>query len=76
MSNIKELQTQNKFLKDKLILLEAKLKVCENWMAREVKESVKKISRKKVNKMTCNTRQSFMQENIEEIITKKIQDFF
>ena len=76
MSDIKELQNQNKFLKDKLILLQAKLKVCENWMAREVKESVKKISQKKVNKMTCDTRQSFMQENIEEIITKKIRDFF
>lgn len=76
MSDIKELQNQNKFLREKVILLEAKLKVCENWMAREVKESVKKISKRKVNKMTCNTRESFMQENIENIITKKIQDFF
>ncbi len=76
MSEIKNLKQENQFLKQKIRKLNLKLKIAESWMIREVKESIKKISKRKINQMTCSTRDKFMQENNEEIISQKIQNYF
>ena len=69
MIEIEKLKLENKQLKEKL-------KIAEIWVQRVIKEEVKKISKRKINKMTSCTKDTFMQENIEDIITKKINDFF
>ncbi len=76
MSETQKLKEENQFLKQKIFELQEKLKIAEFWMTKEVKESVKKISKRKINKMTCSTRDKFMQENNEEIIASKIQKYF
>jgi hypothetical protein len=76
MSEIQKLKEENKFLKEKIKELNLKIKIAESWMTREVKESVKKISKRKIASMTCSTRDKFMQENNEEIISNKIQKYF
>jgi len=66
---IDDLKKENKELKRKLAV--AKL-----WMEKEVKSQVTKISKKKVSKMTGDTKKAFLKENIEDIITKQISNFF
>ncbi|MBT3726405.1 hypothetical protein HOG21_01540 [bacterium] len=56
--------------------LNRKLVVAKLWMEKEVKMQVTKISKKKVSKMTFETKKAFLKENIEDIITKQISDFF
>jgi cell division protein FtsB len=76
MNEIQKLKQENQFLKEKIKKLSSKLKIAESWMTREVKDSVKKISKRKITSMTCSTRDKFMQENNEEIIANKIQKYF
>lgn len=56
--------------------LQKKLSTAKLWMEREVKEQIKKISQNKVSSMTSKTKDLFFSENVEEIITKKVSDFF
>lgn len=63
-------------LKKENIDLKRKLSIAKLWMEREVRSQVKKIARWKVSRMTSDTKDVFFSENIEEIITKKISDFF
>ena len=76
MSEIKELKSEIQSLKDRNKRLEFKLNIAKLWMIREIKESIKKISKKKINKMTCSVRDEFMNENLEDIITEKIRTYF
>jgi len=76
MSEIQKLKEENKFLKQKMLELQEKLKIAETWMSREVKEAVKKISKRKITSMTCSTRDKFLKENIENIISNKIREYF
>jgi len=68
--------TELEKLKQENSLLKKKLNAAQAWLERLIKEEVKKISKRKISKMTSNVKQSFLQENIEEIISKKINDFF
>ncbi len=56
--------------------LKRQLEVCVRWMRREVEESVHKISKRKVSKMTEVGRDDFLRENQEAIIGKRIADYF
>jgi len=76
MKDIKKLESELKNLKKENKEIKFKLNVVKLWMIREVKQSVKKISKKQINKLTENVRDRFMNENLEEIITDKIRDFF
>lgn len=67
--NIEELKKENSELKKKL-------SIARLWMEREVRTQVKKIAKIKVSKMTSKTKDAFFWENIEEIITKKISEYF
>lgn len=56
--------------------LRHQLDVCIRFMRREVEESVHKISKRKVTKMTETGRDDFLRENQEAIIGKRIADYF
>lgn len=58
------------------IALKKKLWVAQAWMEREVKTQVHNVARRKVWKMTENQKSSFLNENIEEVISKRIVSFF
>ncbi len=69
MSELEALKKENEELKKKLATVKA-------WMERWLKSQVNAISKKKINKMTWNTKESFLKKNIEEIISKQIRDLF
>jgi hypothetical protein len=76
MSEIQKLKSEIQSLKDLNTNLEKKLNVAKLWMEREIKESVKKISKRKINKTTSSMRDDFAFDNLEDIITEKIRNFF
>jgi len=69
MTNIKTLQEENKQLKNKL-------KIAQKWMKKEVAEDIKRIWKAKINSSTLKEKTCFLNDNIEDIVTDKIQDFF
>jgi hypothetical protein len=60
-------------LKTEIFVLKKKLKVCQEWMDREVKQSIHKIASKRVGKMTIEDKTDFLTQNQEEIITNHIR---
>ncbi|MCT4616861.1 MAG: hypothetical protein N4A38_01465 [Candidatus Gracilibacteria bacterium] len=56
--------------------LKKKLEVAKAWMEREVKSQVHKVAKRKVGKMTEDLKHEFLNENIEEVISKRIADYF
>lgn len=66
---IQQLETENAALRKQLDF-------CAKWMRREVEQSVHKISKRKVTQMTETGREDFLRENQEDIITKRIQNYF
>jgi len=69
MTKLTTLQEENKLLKHKL-------EVAKNWMKKEISEDKKKISKAKINNSTLKEKTCFLNDNIEEIVSNKIQDFF
>ena len=69
MTKLTTLQEENEQLKNKL-------KIAQSWMKREITEDMKKISLAKINNSTLKEKTCFLSDNIEEIVSKKIQDFF
>ena len=67
--NIEQLKKENEELRKKLSI--AKL-----WMEKEVKWEINRIAKKKVSKMATETKDIFFAENVDEIILKKVSDFF
>ena len=76
MSEVKELKSEIQSLKDRNKRLEFKLNIAKLWMIREIKESIKKISKKKISKITCDSKNNFANDNLEDIITEKIRSYF
>ena len=74
--NIQKLQLENSDLKRQNLDLARKLSIAKVWMEREVRSQVKKIAKWKVASMTSKTKDVFFSENVEDIITKKVSDFF
>ena len=74
--NIQKLQSEINDLKQKNKELNKKLFIAKLWMEKEVREQVKKISKRKISAMTCRTKDRFFAENVEEMITKTVSDFF
>lgn len=69
MNELEKLKKENKKLKSLLA-------AAQTWMKKEVKEQTKKISKKKVNNMTNEVKESFLKENMEKVISKQINNFF
>jgi hypothetical protein len=74
--NIKKIKLGNTDLKKENIELKRKLLIAKLWMQREVKSQIKKISKNKLSNFTCKKKNDFFADNIDEIITKKVLDFF
>ena len=71
--NLKE---ENQKLREQNEELKKLLWVAKNWIEREVKNSVVKRAKRKVGWLTAQSRDTFFNENVEEIITKRIAGFF
>lgn len=74
--NQETLQDENKKLKKEIVELKRVLGIVKLWMEKEVRASVIRIAKNKLSKLTDETKKSFFSNNIEDIITKKIYDFF
>lgn len=72
----KSLQDENEKLKKEIEELKRVLWIVKLWMEKEVKASVTRIAKNKLSKLTDETKRSFFNDNIENIITKTIYDFF
>ncbi len=70
------LEEENKKLKQENEKLKKMLEVARAWMEREVKSNVVKIAKSKLSKLTQETKENFFWNNVEDIITQKISDFF
>lgn len=64
-----ELQKENEDLK-------MRLSIAEKWMKREVKSQIQSISKEKIKSTALVDKQNFFTENIEEIVTTSVTDFF
>jgi uncharacterized protein YdhG (YjbR/CyaY superfamily) len=69
MNTIEKLTQENDELK-------RKLEVAKKWMQNEVREHVKKISKNKFSKFDAQTKNTYIEKNIEDVITEKIINFF
>ncbi len=67
--NIEELKKEN-------LELKRKLSIAKLWMEKEIKAKVTKIAKWKVSKLTAQTKDEFFSENVEDIITTKVSDYF
>lgn len=76
MQEIQKLKSEIQNLKNLNTNLKKKLDIAKLWMEREIRESVKKISKKKINNSAYERKNSFANDNLEELITKKIRDYF
>lgn len=73
------MQNQNdmlEFLEKENEDLKRRLELCAKWMQKEVKAQLLKIARRKTASLTENSKENFLKENQEQIITKRIQDYF
>lgn len=74
--DIEKLKKENEKLKKENEKLKKKFFMAKIWMEREIKAEVTKIAKSKVSKMTSKTKDLFFAENVEDIITRKVSDFF
>jgi hypothetical protein len=73
---IQKLKQEIQSLKDKNKNLELKLQIAKLWMIRQVKEEVKRISKKKIFSLTKENKNDFANNNLEEVFSNKIRDYF
>ncbi len=76
MSEIKKLKSEIQSLKNLNTNLEKKLNIAKFFLQREIKESVRKINKRKINNSSCEIKTRFANDNLEELITKKIRNYF
>ncbi len=73
---LKQIKKENSDLKKEIDYLKKKLAIAKLWMEKDVKYYIKKIAKWKISKTTLDNKDLFFWENIEDIITKKISDYF
>jgi len=76
MANLKQLQQENKELLAHIERIEHKLKHVQKWMEREVKAQIYKVAKNKTSQLASDVKESFLQENFEEVIATQIQQYF
>ncbi|MBW7954363.1 hypothetical protein H3C61_00920 [Candidatus Gracilibacteria bacterium] len=76
MIDPKTLLDENLALKKENQILKTKLNIVQVWMKKEVKEQTLKIAKQKTSKLAIETREDFLQENFEEVLANKINDYF
>jgi len=65
-----------KLLEEENHELRRKLEICAKWMQKEVQAQLLKIAKRKTATMTESSKDNFLKEHQEQIITKRIQDYF
>ncbi len=63
-------------LKEENKILKKRLSLARDFINREIKSHMKNISTQKIEHLEKEKRENFFDENIEEIITKSIYDYF
>ena len=76
MQDIKQIQQENEELKKEVLRLSHKLEVVSTWMRREVTQQTHKVARQKTKKLTSDIKEDFLKENIEEVISSRINNYF
>ncbi len=68
-ARITELETENATLK-------RQLEFCQNWMRRQVEEEIRRISRRRAQHLSSESRDEFFREHQETLITRRIERYF
>ena len=76
MQDIKQIQQENEELKKEVLRLSQKLEIVSTWMKREVTQQTHKVARQKTKKLTSDIKEDFLKENIEEVISSRINNYF
>lgn len=76
MDDIKNLVKENFELKKEVERLTSKLKIIKIWVEKEVRAQTHKIAKSKTSKLSQEVKEDFFNENIEEVIANRINDFF
>lgn len=63
-------------LKKENLDLRRKLSIAKLWMEKEIKSKIIRIAKWQISKITSKTKDVFFSENMEDIITKKVSDYF
>lgn len=64
-----KLKQENEILKNKLL-------TAQIWMEREVRNQISQIAKQKLKENTNQQKQEFFSENVEELVSHRIADFF
>lgn len=73
---LKKLLEENLELKKQIEIFTSKMKTVKIWMEREVKAQIHKIAKSKTSKLTSNIKQDFLNENFENVIANRINNYF
>lgn len=73
---LQELLEENFELKKQIEIMTSKMKTVKIWMEREVRAQAHKIAKSKTSKLVSNVREEFLAENFEEVISKRISNYF
>jgi hypothetical protein len=73
---LQELLEENFELKKQIEIMTSKMKTVKIWMEREVRARAYKIAKSKTSKLVSSVREEFLAENFEEVISKRINDYF
>lgn len=76
MSSEKNILEENQKLKNEVEELKQKLWRIKIWLEKEVKEQTHKIAKSKTSKLTKTVKDDFINENFEEVIASRINDYF
>ena len=76
MQDIKQIQQENEELKKEVLRLSQKLEIVSTWMKKEVTQQTHKVARQKTKKLTSDIKEDFLKENIEEVISSRINNYF
>ena len=74
--DLKKIKSDNKRLSQEIKELKRILRIVKIWMEKEVKWNVIRIVKNRLLNLTRETKKDFLNDNIEDIISKKISDFF
>lgn len=76
MNEVKKLKEENEELKALIERYERKIAIVKTWMEKEVRTQAHKIAKQKTKNMTSSLKESFLKENIEEVISNRIYSYF
>lgn len=73
---LKKLLEENLELKKQVEIMTSKMKIVKIWMEKEVRAQAHKIAKSKASKLTSSVKEDFLNENFEDVIANRINDYF